>query len=96
MLTIPKNADRFILRKAAGLYWLVDLEQKGSTYHETMKLDEKGALIWNLMNEGKSYEEITELLFKESGEGRQRIYLSVLRFAEALKEYGVILEEVNS
>ena len=96
MLTIPKNADRFELRRAAGLYWLVDLEQKGSTYHETMKLNEKGARIWSLMNEGKSYEEIAGLLSKESGEGQQRTYLSVLRLAEALKEYGVILEEVNS
>ena len=96
MLIIPKNANRFILRKAAGLYWLVDLEQKGSTYHETMKLNEKGALIWRLMNEGKSYEEIAMILSENFGEGRQRTYLSVLRMAEALKEYGVILDEVNS
>ena len=92
MVTIPKNADRFELRRVAGLYWLVDLEQKGSTYHETMKLNDDGARIWKLMIEGKSYEEITEILSRESGEGRQRVYLKLLRLVEVLKEYGVLFE----
>ena len=89
MSTIPENANRFELRKSAGLYWLLDLEQKGSTYHETLKMDEKGAMTWKLLLEGKSFEQIVEVLNQGSDEGRQRIYLNVLRFVESLKEYGV-------
>jgi len=39
---------RYRIRKAAGSYWLLDMEQPGDNYIEPIELNESGARIWEL------------------------------------------------
>ena len=40
--------ERYQIRKAAGVYWLLDMEQSGIEGRGCVMLNESGALIWNL------------------------------------------------
>ena len=44
---------RFQLRHAAGIYWLLDMEQEIGTYKKPLPMNEAGAEIFKLMQEGK-------------------------------------------
>ncbi len=52
------NPDRFVLRKAGGLYWLLDTEQEGPNYKRPVALNSVGADIFNMIKEGKDREDI--------------------------------------
>ena len=41
------NPDRFVLRKAGGLYWLLDTEQEGPEYKRPVAINAVGADIYN-------------------------------------------------
>ncbi len=51
--------QRFQLRHAAGLYWLLDMEQKGPEYVKPIAMNEAGAYIWSMLEE-KTQDEIVQ------------------------------------
>lgn len=57
--------DRYIMRKAAGWYWLIDTKQSGMPYHAPLCTNELGARIWELQQQGKEKTEIISILCKE-------------------------------
>ena len=52
----------FVLRQAAGSYWLLDIRQPGYPYRPPLKLNESGAEIWRMLCEGKTEEEMASRL----------------------------------
>lgn len=54
--------QRFQLRKTAGTYYLLDMEQIGVPYRPPISVNESGALIWRLWEEGKKDEEVAHYL----------------------------------
>lgn len=57
--------QRYVLQKAAGIYWLIDSEQEGVPFRKPLRMNEMGATIWNLKQEGKTVPEIVGTLQKE-------------------------------
>ena len=49
---------KYQLRFAAGLYWLIDMEQSGGHYISPVPLNEGGAKIWELIESGMSMSDI--------------------------------------
>lgn len=56
---------RYQLRYAAGIYWLVDTEQPGDTYTPPVLLNEGGAKLWSMLENGTSLTEICEQFSRE-------------------------------
>lgn len=53
---------RFLLRRAGGTYWLVDAAQRGVPYHAPLGMNESGAQIWQLSEQGLPPREIARRL----------------------------------
>ncbi len=62
---VNTTADRYQLRHAAGIDWLLNMEQEGIPYHKPIPVNETGAKIWELQSHGHSKEEIAVILAKE-------------------------------
>lgn len=81
------------LRYAAGQYWLLDMEQKGSPYKHPMNLNHIGAEIWERMVSGKQMEQIAQELADEYKVGVEEVRKDIADFKNQLNTYGVITEE---
>lgn len=57
--------NRYIMRKVAGWYWLIDTEQTGMPFKPPLRTNELGARIWDLLMQGKNKTEIVMILCKE-------------------------------
>lgn len=80
---------RYSLRKAAGSYWLLDMQQDGKNYIEPIALNESGARIWELASQGLEVSAIAELLAKQYGIGAEMVKEDILQFLEGLEAAGV-------
>ncbi|MCD8014039.1 MAG: PqqD family protein [Lachnospiraceae bacterium] len=61
----PTNAltgNRYQMRHAAGIYWLLDMEQSGMPYVKPLPMNEMGATIWNMRRRGLDLDKIAEKL----------------------------------
>lgn len=56
---------RYQLRHAAGLYWLLDMEQEGLEFQPPISFNESGAYIWRKLEAGMKPEKIAECLSRE-------------------------------
>lgn len=62
----PKSGfSGYQLRHAAGMYWLLDMEQEGFPYRRPLPMNEAGAHIWKMMEQGLGQDEIAEVLSAE-------------------------------
>lgn len=57
--------DRFQIRKAAGLYWALDMEQTGEHLCRPIPLNECGAFLFRHYMEGSGPEQMAKLLCRE-------------------------------
>lgn len=80
---------RYSVRKAAGNYWLLDMQQDGKNYIEPIALNESGARIWELASQGLDISAIAEHLAKQYGIGAEMVKEDILRFLEGLEAVGV-------
>lgn len=80
---------RYSVRKAAGNYWLLDMQQDGKNYIEPIALNESGAKIWELASQGLDISAIAEQLAKQYGIGAEMVKEDILRFLEGLEAVGV-------
>ena len=62
-----KNKCRYQLRHAAGLYWLLDMEQSGTSYVSPLPLNEGGAYIWQMLVSGMSEDAVCGQLCEKYG-----------------------------
>lgn len=82
--------ERYQIRRAAGCFWLLDMQQDGKHLKKPVMLNESGALIWKLLKDGKEAKQIAEHIKKTyeiSGDEAER---DVSLFLETLKEEGIL------
>lgn len=92
-ITQKNSGCKYQLRYAAGVYWLLDMEQSGSGYKRPMSMNEMGAKIWQLLTEKHSIDEIAELLSKEYDADAGEIKEDIIQFHKQLEAYGVVTGE---
>lgn len=80
------------IRKAAGSYWLLDMEQDGKDYKEPIEINESGARIWELASQGREVQSIAEDLAKQYGIGIEMVKEDVRQFLEGLEAAGISIE----
>ena len=83
---------RYMLRKAAGSYWLLDMEQDGKLYKEPIELNESGAKIWELASEGMDIPGIAEYLRGQYGIGLEEAREDARQFFAGLRTVGITME----
>ncbi|MBO5337034.1 MAG: PqqD family protein [Lachnospiraceae bacterium] len=84
------NKQRYQLRHAAGMYWLLDMQQPGVPYKKPIAINEMGAQIWNLMQEDKENEAIAKTLSASYGVSPEMILEDVMSFQKQLADAGVV------
>lgn len=82
---------RYQMRKAAGLYWLVDMEQSGIERHEPVALNESGAYIWQQYQRLGSDASVAEEIGREFEIPVEEALADVRQFFKQLKEQGLEL-----
>lgn len=85
-----ENRNRYQLRHAAGVYWLLDMEQDGLSCEKTVMLNECGAFLWQGCQNGKTEEAIAQELCREYGIPAERAKTDVERFIGQLKEQRIL------
>lgn len=81
---------RYQLRQAAGSYWLLDMEQEGKHYRKPVVLNESGAKIWELLQEGQTIDQIADYLKNRYDIGADEAKQDVRQFTEVLKREGIL------
>ncbi len=79
---------RYRLRRAAGLYWLVD-SRPGASYSAPAPLNEAGAGLWRVFEGGGSGGEAVEWLCREYGIGKSQAEEDVEKFIAQLRGRGI-------
>lgn len=78
---------RYELRRAAGVCWLLDLEQEVGAYKKPMAMNSIGARIWELLDAGKTVDEAARLLSEEYEENIDEVRKDVAGFAGQLEAW---------
>lgn len=60
--TTKSFRQKFRLRKVAGMYWLLNVEQPGIPYEKPVALNRTGAMICGMLEDGAGAEEIAEAM----------------------------------
>ncbi len=84
--------ERYQIRKAAGLYWLIDMEQGGGDWREPVAVNESGAFILRQYRSLKSEAAVAEGLSRECGIPLPEAEADVRSFLQQLREQGIVLE----
>lgn len=82
---------RYQLRHAAGIYWILDMWQSGKTPVRPIPLNECGAFLFRLLQEGASKEQMTSAFCEEYGLQEANAQEDVLAFCEQMRAAGIIL-----
>ncbi|MCD7717009.1 MAG: PqqD family protein [Lachnospiraceae bacterium] len=85
------TGNRYQLRRAAGVCWLLDMEQPGIPYVKPVSMNEMGADIWELYAQGFTAEKIAEQLGRTYDVPVGQVKEDVYAFLEGLKAQGVVL-----
>ncbi len=84
--------ERYQLRKAAGMYWLLDMEQGNPEGKGTVAFNECGAHIWERYKEGCTMDEIAETLHEAYGVPAEEAKADAAAFLKDIKGQGIHLE----
>ena len=85
------KAARYQLRHAAGLYWLIDMEQSGGAYISPVPLNDSGAKLWRMLESGASQAEICRRLCEDYEISMEQAQRDVRDFLEQLQAMRVDL-----
>lgn len=80
---------RYRIRKAAGSYWLLDMEQSGKYYKEPIELNESGAKIWELADQGWDVSRIAGHLAAQYEMDSETVEEDVRQFFAGLEAAGI-------
>lgn len=82
--------EGFIIRKIGGYIMAVPTGTQTSEMHGMIALNETGEMLWNLLENGATHEELAEAL-SEHYEVEKSVALSdAIRFIDMLKEQGAL------
>ena len=79
---------RFRLRKAAGLNWLLDMDQEIGKYKKPLIFNDTGAEIFELMEQGKNNLQIAEILMDRYNSKPDDVLKDIIGFELQLKDFG--------
>jgi len=82
---------RYQLRYAAGLYWLLDMEQPGVPYKKPLPLNETGAGIWKKIESGMGMNEIAEDMSRHYDVPFADMRQDIECFFKQLEQCGIVL-----
>lgn len=82
-----RRGSQYQMRYAAGIYWLLDMNQKGVPYKKPLATNEVGARIWELTEQGENDETIAEKLSVEYQVEREVIRDDIKQFRMQLQQY---------
>ena len=85
-----KKESRYQLRRAAGVCWLIDMEQKGVPFQKPIPVNEMGAEIWELLVCGQR-DRIVEKLCEEYQIERVEVIQDVEYFIKDLEKHGIFI-----
>ena len=88
---LQKQSERYQIRQAAGMYWLLDMEQPGIPYRQPVLLNETGEAFWKLLVQGKPEDEVASVIASEYGVSREEIRQDVEHFLQKLRSQGVTI-----
>lgn len=77
--------EKYQLRHAGGLYWLLDMEQSGASYKDPLPLNAAGAEIWEMFARGMGEDDISERLCKKYGVLKSQVLNDVHDFIMQIK-----------
>lgn len=81
--------DKYQLRQAAGMYWLLDMSQKGLEYKKPVCMNETGAYLWELIRNGYSKEMVIKHLCEEFGLNQDEASEDVEGYYNTLLQHGI-------
>ncbi|MCD7836246.1 MAG: PqqD family protein [Lachnospiraceae bacterium] len=84
----------YILRKAAGLYWLIDIGQAGMPYKKPLPMNEAGARIFALMQKGIEHERIADFICSEYDADKETALADIKEFELQLKSAGINMQKL--
>ena len=84
--------DKYRLRRVAGMYWLLDIEQPGIPYKKPVALNGPGAMICGMLEEGAGAEEIAETMSASYGISTESARADLEQFLKQLGISGFMLE----
>jgi hypothetical protein len=85
------RSSGYQLRSAAGMYWILDMEQEGVPYKKPLSLNEVGAGIYKMMEQGMEPIQIAEQLCSQYQVPRDMVLEDIEKFREQLRQFGIIL-----
>ncbi len=84
-----EESGRYLLRKAAGSYFIIDTLQDGFPYRAPLVVNEGGAYIWEKRAEGMSEAEIAAKMSVDYEISEEDAYSDVRLFLRQLEEKGI-------
>ena len=83
-------SKRYQLRYAAGIYWLLDMEQPGIPYRKPVPMNETGAQMWKLHEKGMNLKEIADRVSREHRVSGDDVEKDIQLFVKQLQEDGIV------
>jgi len=85
-----RRNEQFISRRIADEFLLVPIADRLSGENCLFVLNEVGARIWELVDRGRSVQQIEELLLEEFDTSQEQLEKDLLRLLDQLQEIGAI------
>lgn len=83
------ESERWQLRHAAGVYWLLDMEQRAESQRAPLSLNAAGAELWKLLSSGVEEEAAADVLCSRYSLDRQSALRDVRDFIAGLEAQGI-------
>ena len=87
-----REPERWQLRHAAGSYWLLDMKQGPGDRKSPLSLNQAGAEIWNLIQQGMKEEAVADEMCCRYQIDRESAMDDVRGFLAGLEAQGIIIE----
>lgn len=87
-----KEQGRWQLRHAAGSYWLLDMKQGPENRKAPLSLNQVGAELWNLFQQGMGEEAAADMLCSRYQIDRESALEDVRGFLAGLEAQGIAIE----
>lgn len=83
------SSKRYQLRQAAGMYWLLDMEQSGKDYKKPIVMNESGAFIWQQYEKTGNKEAVATVLQEQYGVPAEEAAQDIEEFFQQLQKQGL-------
>jgi hypothetical protein len=85
-----KIKENFALKSVAGAFVVLPLAEATLDFNGMLSLNESGCMLWNLLKEGSTREELAKALTNEYSVGMDEALADVDEFIEKLNDAGCI------